>query len=91
MLAWWATWLTPRLTLPTLSCFSFLSEAVKYGLLSKVVSEDKLEQEVNAIANKIVSLSQPVVALGKTCFYSQTVKGRDQAYVWVSISKKEVH
>lgn len=68
-------------TLPTLSCFSFLSEALKHGLLSKVVSEDKLEQEVDAIANKIVSLSQPVVALGKTCFYSQTVKGRDEAYV----------
>lgn len=53
-----------------------------------MVTEDKLEQEVNAIANKIVSLSQPVVALGKTCFYSQTVKGRDQAYVWVSLDKK---
>ena len=59
-----------------------------HGLLSKVVSEDKLEQEVNAIANKIVSLSQPVVALGKTCFYSQTVKGRDQAYTWVPVSKR---
>ena len=44
-----------------------------HGLLSKVVSEDKLQQEVNAIANKIVALS-------KTSFYSQTVKGRDQAY-----------
>ena len=64
----------------TSDIFSFLSEALQHGLLSKVVSEDKLEQEVNAIANKIVSLSQPVVALGKTCFYSQTVKGRDQAY-----------
>ena len=61
-------------------CLSFLSEALKYGLLSKVVSEDKLEQEVDAIANKIVSLSQPVVALGKACFYSQAVNGRDQAY-----------
>ncbi|KAJ7361909.1 Enoyl-CoA hydratase domain-containing protein 3, mitochondrial [Desmophyllum pertusum] len=50
-------------------------EALKYGLLSKVVSEDKLEGEVNAIADKITSLSQPVVALGKTCFYSQTTKG----------------
>lgn len=74
------TWPICRRTLPNVSCLSFLSEALKYGLLSKVVSEEKLEQEVDAIANKIVSLSQPVVALGKTCFYSQTVKGRDQAY-----------
>ncbi|KAL9963167.1 hypothetical protein ACROYT_G032342 [Oculina patagonica] len=55
-------------------------EALKFGLLSKVVPEDKLEEEVNAIANKIVSMSQPVLAMGKTCFYSQTTKGRDQAY-----------
>ena len=61
--------------------FWFLSDALKFGLLSKVVPEGKLEQEVNTIADKIVSLSQPVVAMGKTCFYSQTTKSRDQAYV----------
>ena len=60
--------------------FFIHTDALKYGLLSKVVPEDKLEDEVNAIADKISSLSQPVVAMGKSCFYSQTVKGRDQAY-----------
>ena len=63
--------------------FPNLTDALKSGLLSKVVPEEKLEEEVNAIATKIVSLSQPVVAMGKSCFYSQTMRGRDQAYVWV--------
>ena len=57
--------------------FWFLSDALKFGLLSKVVPEDKLEQEVNAIVDKI---GQPVVAMGKACFYSQTAKSREQAY-----------
>ena len=56
-------------------------EALRYGLLSKVVPEEKLEEEVNAIAEKIASLSQPVVAMGKAGFYSQVTKPRDQAYV----------
>ncbi|XP_044181592.1 enoyl-CoA hydratase domain-containing protein 3, mitochondrial-like isoform X1 [Acropora millepora] len=55
-------------------------EALKHGLLSKAVPEEKLEEEVNLIAEKIVSLSQPVVAMGKSCFYSQVTKTRDQAY-----------
>ena len=49
---------------------------LKFELPSKVVPEDKLEQDVNVIADKTVSLSQPVVAMGKTCFYSQTTKSR---------------
>ncbi|XP_074606150.1 enoyl-CoA hydratase domain-containing protein 3, mitochondrial-like isoform X1 [Acropora palmata] len=56
-------------------------EALKHGLLSKAVPEEKLEEEVNLIAEKIVSLSQPVVAMGKSCFYSHVTKTRDQAYV----------
>ena len=61
--------------------FPNLTDALKSGLLSKVVPEEKLEEEVNAIATKIASLSQPVVAMGKSSFYSQTMRGRDQAYV----------
>lgn len=56
-------------------------EALKHGLLSKAVPEEKLEEEVNSIAEKIVSLSQPVLAMGKSCFYSHVTKTRDQAYV----------
>jgi len=61
--------------------FPVLTDALRYGLLSKVVPEDRLEEEVNSIAEKIASLSQPVVAMGKACFYSQVMKPRDQAYV----------
>ena len=66
---------------PCCIIFPFFTDALKSGLLSKVVPEESLEEEVNAIANKIASLSQPVVAMGKSCFYSQTMRGRDQAYV----------
>ena len=48
--------------------FPNLTDALKSGLLSKVVPEEKLEEEVNAIATKIASLSQPVVAVGKVMF-----------------------
>lgn len=56
------------------------TEALKHGLLSKVVSEDNLEDEVNKIAAKICETSQPVVAMGKGCFYSQVAMNRDDAY-----------
>ncbi|KAK3750358.1 hypothetical protein QZH41_010281 [Actinostola sp. cb2023] len=55
-------------------------EALKHGLLSKVVSEESLEDEVNKLAAKICSTSQPVIAMGKACFYFQVAKSRDEAY-----------
>ena len=61
--------------------YTHFAEALKYGLLSKVVPEENLDEEVNAIAEKIASSSQPVVAMGKAGFYSQVSKARDQAYV----------
>ena len=61
--------------------YTDFAEALKYGLLSKVVPEENLDEEVNAIAEKIASSSQPVVAMGKAGFYSQVAKARDQAYV----------
>jgi len=61
--------------------YTDFAEALKYGLLSKVVPEENLDEEVNAVAEKIASSSQPVVAMGKAGFYSQVSKLRDQAYV----------
>lgn len=61
---------------------SFL-DALKHGLISKVVSEDLLDDEVNKIANKICDTSQPVIAMGKACFYSQVAQSRDEAYRYV--------
>ncbi|CAH3171205.1 unnamed protein product [Porites evermanni] len=69
-------------------------EALKYGLLSKVVPEENLDEEVNTVAEKIASSSQPVVAMGKAGFYSQVSKARDQAYVEaeaVMVENLELH
>ncbi|XP_001624377.2 enoyl-CoA hydratase domain-containing protein 3, mitochondrial [Nematostella vectensis] len=55
-------------------------EALRHGLVSRVVPEDQLENEVNRISSKIAEVSRPVVAMGKACFYSQVAKTRDQAY-----------
>ena len=53
---------------------------MRHGLVSKIVPEDDLQEEVDRIAHKICSLSRPVIAVGKACFYSQIVQGRDKAY-----------
>ncbi|EDO32277.1 predicted protein [Nematostella vectensis] len=55
-------------------------EALRHGLVSRVVPEDQLENEVNRISSKIAEVSRPVVAMGKACFYSQVAQTRDQAY-----------
>jgi enoyl-CoA hydratase/carnithine racemase len=41
--------------------------AEKWGLVSKVVPEDKLLETVTEMANKIASYSQPIVAMAKEC------------------------
>ncbi|KAJ1164628.1 hypothetical protein NDU88_005063 [Pleurodeles waltl] len=55
-------------------------DALLHGLLSKVVPEDKLEEETMNIAKKICSTSRSVVALGKTIFYRQMTQGVVSAY-----------
>ncbi|XP_077990011.1 enoyl-CoA hydratase domain-containing protein 3, mitochondrial-like [Glandiceps talaboti] len=54
--------------------------ALKHGLLSKVVPEDKLEEETMAVAEKIVEASRSVVALGKSTYYHQIDKDIPSAY-----------
>lgn len=58
-------------------------EALLHGLISRVVPEDKIEEETMKIAKKICETSGPVVALGKSTFYAQINLDRTQAY-WLT-------
>lgn len=63
------------------SCRRFrILAALRAGLVSRVVPEEKVDDEVEKIANRICSLSRPVVALGKTFFYAQIGLDRNSAY-----------
>ncbi|MGH0165808.1 UNVERIFIED_CONTAM: hypothetical protein FKN15_051064 [Acipenser sinensis] len=55
-------------------------DALLHGLVSKVVPEEKLEEETLSIAQKICDTSRPVVSLGKAMFYGQMAQGRNTAY-----------
>ncbi|XP_013386518.1 enoyl-CoA hydratase domain-containing protein 3, mitochondrial-like isoform X2 [Lingula anatina] len=56
------------------------SEAFRAGLVSKVVPEDKVEEETLKIARKICDTSRSVTAIGKACFYNQIMWDRNTAY-----------
>ncbi|CAB3997826.1 enoyl- hydratase domain-containing 3, mitochondrial [Paramuricea clavata] len=55
-------------------------DAFRYGLINKVVPEDDLEEETMKLAEQICTTSQPVVAMGKKCYYKQITQDRDDAY-----------
>ncbi|XP_055045699.2 enoyl-CoA hydratase domain-containing protein 3, mitochondrial [Misgurnus anguillicaudatus] len=55
-------------------------DALLHGLISKVVREERLEEETLAVARRVCESSRPVVALGKAAFYKQMSQGRDAAY-----------
>ncbi|XP_059894645.1 enoyl-CoA hydratase domain-containing protein 3, mitochondrial [Gadus macrocephalus] len=59
-------------------------DALLHGLVSKVVPEERLEEETLAVAQRICQASQPVVALGKATFHRQMAQGRDAAYATAS-------
>uniref|UniRef100_M0RDR1 Enoyl-CoA hydratase domain-containing protein 3, mitochondrial n=1 Tax=Rattus norvegicus TaxID=10116 RepID=M0RDR1_RAT len=59
-------------------------EALRHGLISKVVPEEQLEEEATRIAKKIASLSRSVVALGKATFYKQLPQDLSTAYFLAS-------
>ncbi|KAJ8381552.1 hypothetical protein SKAU_G00023300 [Synaphobranchus kaupii] len=59
-------------------------DALLHGLVSKVVPEERLEEETMAIARRVCESSRPVVALGKATFYRQMAQGRDAAYTTAS-------
>ncbi|XP_030335691.1 enoyl-CoA hydratase domain-containing protein 3, mitochondrial isoform X2 [Strigops habroptila] len=54
--------------------------ALMHGLVSKVVPEDKLEEETMKISHKICESSRSVLALGKATFYRQMAQDLDTAY-----------
>ncbi|XP_072097314.1 enoyl-CoA hydratase domain-containing protein 3, mitochondrial isoform X2 [Mobula birostris] len=55
-------------------------EALQHGLVSRVVPEDKLDEETMKIARRICETSRSVVALGKATFYKQMAQDRNKAY-----------
>ncbi|CAL8318355.1 unnamed protein product [Lota lota] len=59
-------------------------DALLYGLVSKVVPEERLEEETLAVAQRVCQASRPVVALGKATFHRQMAQGRDAAYATAS-------
>ncbi|XP_041832913.1 enoyl-CoA hydratase domain-containing protein 3, mitochondrial [Melanotaenia boesemani] len=59
-------------------------DALLHGLISKVVPEERLEEETLAIAQRVCQASRPVVALGKATFQRQMAQSRDAAYTTAS-------
>ncbi|KAM8910496.1 enoyl-CoA hydratase domain-containing protein 3, mitochondrial isoform 2-T4 [Spinachia spinachia] len=59
-------------------------DALLHGLISRVVAEERLEEETLAIARRVCEASRPVVALGKATFQRQMAQGRDAAYATAS-------
>ncbi len=57
-------------------------EALRYGLVNRVVAPDRLEEETRNLALRIASASPPVVGMGKQAFYRQLELPQDQAYAY---------
>lgn len=56
--------------------------AAEWGLINRVVPPEALHAEALALAHKIVAASGAIVALGKTAFYEQIERPRDEAYAY---------
>ena len=55
-------------------------EALEYGLISRVVPGEELEEQVMALARQIASASSQTLAIGKPAFYQQMEMDRPAAY-----------
>lgn len=55
-------------------------EALTYGLINKVVPNDKLDEEVSSYITKANKLSGEVVALGKRVLNNQSNLDLEKAY-----------
>ncbi|XP_064597462.1 enoyl-CoA hydratase domain-containing protein 3, mitochondrial-like [Liolophura sinensis] len=55
-------------------------DAVRHGLISRVVPEDKIEEETEKLAAKICTFSKSVIALGKEAYYKQINMDKFSAY-----------
>jgi enoyl-CoA hydratase/carnithine racemase len=58
--------------------------ALSWGLVNRVVPPERLEEETEALARKVLAHSGAVVALGKRFFYDQVDKGIGDAYALAS-------
>lgn len=56
------------------------SEALNFGLVSKVVSKNELDNCVNEICNAISHKSRSVIELGKRFYYKQIQQDIKKAY-----------
>ncbi|HKW38091.1 MAG TPA: enoyl-CoA hydratase [Burkholderiales bacterium] len=58
--------------------------ALSWGLVNRVVPPERLEEETEALARKVLAHSGAVVAMGKRFFYDQVEKGIEDAYALAS-------
>lgn len=58
------------------------NEAREFGLVTRVVSADELEDATRALARQIATSSAAVVGLGKQAFYRQLSMPQHQAYAY---------
>lgn len=54
--------------------------ALAYGLVNRVVPEEKLDEEINDLCQSVISKSRVAIATGKRMFYAQVEKGVKDAY-----------
>ena len=59
-------------------------EALDFGLISRIVPADELEENVMGLARQIASASADTLALGKAAFYRQIEMDRPSAYQFAS-------
>jgi len=55
-------------------------DALRYGLLNRIVPKEELESTTNELAWRIASHSRGVISMGKAGFYRQIKENRDDAY-----------
>jgi enoyl-CoA hydratase/carnithine racemase len=60
------------------------AQAAEYGLVNRVVPQEKLLPEALALAAKIAEKSPTVVAVGKAAFYAQAEMPLKEAYAYAS-------
>lgn len=59
-------------------------EAIRYGLINKVVEADALEAETMALARLVASKPALTVKIGKEAFYNQVEMGLTDAYAYTA-------
>ena len=64
-------------------------EALQYGLINKVVANDKLDEEVDAYVAKAKKLSGEVLILGKRVLKNQSSLDLEKAYCVATEGMKE--